>query len=452
MAATHAVLVCGPGLGHMNGSMLLAESLLSTASSFFSKATLVCFSRSYHTLTRKGYLSNFDTNPSIHLEIVPDGLPLQTDSYRDLFATTEAMREGLFQLLHRLHSSEQGGICLITDMLMAWAQATAEQLGIPRVEYWTASATSYLCLLSIEELTRRGLACSHEGEEPSGWTTQKEVKLDCIPGLPDFPLQEVPREFRYAKSAEGPLLENLVIAARNAGRANIGLKPYAIGPLLHHNQLLREPSKCDPKDFGKVLSWLNSHSASSVVYASFGSNVKLRKNELTELIHGLEASGHPFLLVARTDAIVEGDDLQRSFPCSNGTASSCGLTVPWVPQQSVLAHPAVGAFFSHCGWNSTMESLWHGVPMLCCPRGAEQPTNCRFIVKHWKVGMELRTNQDGSFGREDVSEGVQVMLRGEDGQLVKKMAKQFSIRLREATVEGGHSHSSLLKFAMDFTT
>ncbi|MCO5583394.1 hypothetical protein L7F22_037305 [Adiantum nelumboides] len=202
--AAHAVLVSGPGLGHINGCILLAKSLLSTPT--FSHITIVCFARSYHTHLSKGHLSNL-SHPSIHLEVVPDGLPLDTTSYSQLFATTPAMHDNLVLLLRRLRHEDCPATCIISDMIMAWTQTVADEIGIPRVEYWTASATSYLCLISLPHLMSRGLACCHKGPEPLGWKIGKKVELDCIPELLGFSLDEVPRELRYAESIGGEICD-----------------------------------------------------------------------------------------------------------------------------------------------------------------------------------------------------------------------------------------------------
>ncbi|KAI5061198.1 hypothetical protein GOP47_0024192 [Adiantum capillus-veneris] len=458
--AAHAVLVSGPGLGHINGCMPLAKSLLSTPS--FSHITIVCFARSYHTHLTKGHLSNL-SHPSVRLEIVPDELPLDTTtSYSQLFATTPAMHDNLVLLLKRFHEEHRPATCLISDMIMAWTQSVADEMGIPRVEYWTASATSYLCLVSIPHLMSKGFVCSHKGPEPLGWKTEKKIELDCIPGLPRFPLEEVPRELRYAESTKGPVVEKFVIAAHNAHRAtcvlihsafhlephafhglsHIGITPYPIGPLLH--QSLDATSPLDPT----ILTWLDSHATSSVIYVSFGSNSKLSEQELVELALGLEASRHPFLLVVREDATIEGRHLKELLPLDYfSRIDQQGLIVPWAPQCALLAHHAIGGFLSHCGWNSTMESLWMGVPILACPRAAEQPINCRLIVEDWGVGIELQTTQEGTFSKHDVNVGVTTLLVGEAGHLARRKAKEFSKKLREAPMEGGHSHSSLLNFA-----
>ncbi|KAI5059695.1 hypothetical protein GOP47_0026014 [Adiantum capillus-veneris] len=118
----------------------------------------------------------------------------------------------------------------------------------------------------------------------------------------------------------------------------------------------------------ECLSWLNLQAESSVIYVAFGSLAKLSVEEIQELAVGLEASGSPFLWVIREDAVTM-EELPQVLP--EGFLERTrgkGMIISWAPQVRVLAHKAVGGFLSHCGWNSTVESLWAGVPLLCCPR------------------------------------------------------------------------------------
>lgn len=95
-------------------------------------------------------------HPSVRLEIVPDGLSPEASNYGDLFVTTSAMQEGLERLIQRLADERLPATCIISDSIMAWTQDVADKFGVPRVDYWTATATSYLCILALPELISRG--------------------------------------------------------------------------------------------------------------------------------------------------------------------------------------------------------------------------------------------------------------------------------------------------------
>ena len=53
------------------------------------------------------------------------------------------------------------------------------------------------------------------------------------------------------------------------------------------------------------------------------------------------------------------------------------LVVPWAPQLELLERAAV--CFTHAGLNTTLEALWHGVPVLAMPTGFDQPGVARRV-------------------------------------------------------------------------
>lgn len=63
-----------------------------------------------------------------------------------------------------------------------------------------------------------------------------------------------------------------------------------------------------------------------------------------------------------------------------------GMLIQWCSQMEVLSHPSLGCFVTHCGWNSSIESLASGVPMIAFPQWADQGTNTNLIKDVWKTG------------------------------------------------------------------
>lgn len=135
------------------------------------------------------------------------------------------------------------------------------------------------------------------------------------------------------------------------------------------------------------MTWLDAQPPSSVVYVSFGSIAVLTEDDLLEFLHGLVNSKKRFLWVAR-------EDLLRPLPAIARELSEAveerGFVAGWVPQEEVLCHVAVGGFLTHSGWNSTLESVVAGVPMLCWPYFADQQTNSRFVGEVWKLGIDMK--------------------------------------------------------------
>ncbi|TVU39867.1 hypothetical protein EJB05_13310, partial [Eragrostis curvula] len=156
------------------------------------------------------------------------------------------------------------------------------------------------------------------------------------------------------------------------------------------------------------IKWLDSQPARSGVYVSFGSLASLNSSEFFEVAWGLANSGHNFLWVVRPGMIngISGTDLPNGFDVA---IEGRGKVIQWAPQQEVLAHPSVGAFWTHNGWNSTLEGMSEGIPMICRPHSADQTMNARYVVETWGVGIEL----EGALERWKVELAIRNIVGGE---------------------------------------
>ncbi|KAF9613056.1 hypothetical protein IFM89_005490 [Coptis chinensis] len=145
------------------------------------------------------------------------------------------------------------------------------------------------------------------------------------------------------------------------------------------------------------ISWLNTQAPSDVVYISFGSIAAISEAQLVEIALGVANSEQSFLWVIRSGLVIgscrsdEDNNFTKRFPqkFSEMMMSGRGGIVKWAPQQEVLAHPGVGGFWTHSGWNSTLESISEGVPMLCWPCFGEQMVNARYVSQVWRIGLQL---------------------------------------------------------------
>nr|POE99144.1 7-deoxyloganetic acid glucosyltransferase [Quercus suber] len=178
-------------------------------------------------------------------------------------------------------------------------------------------------------------------------------------------------------------------------------KIYAIGPL-HALSKTRIKDSSQPissygilrKEDSSCLAWPNSQPLSPVIYVSFGSVVGLSRDQLMEFWHGLVNSGKPFLWVVRPDWIEGNEELgQISEELEQGTKER-GYMVSWAPQEEVLAHLSVAGFLTHNGWNSTLESIFEGVPIICWPQLADQQVNSRCVSELWRVGFDMKDTCD----------------------------------------------------------
>ncbi|KAJ4789201.1 Glycosyltransferase [Rhynchospora pubera] len=185
-------------------------------------------------------------------------------------------------------------------------------------------------------------------------------------------------------------------------------------------------------DSKNYMEWLSTKQNSSVVYVSFGSVSSMSKKQMEEMQCGLKASGHPYLWVVRKNnreeevALDEGHD---------------SMVVQWCNQVQVLSHPSIGCFVTHCGWNSTLESLAYGVPMVAVPQWTDQDTNARMVVE-WGTGVRAEVNKEGVLKREVLESCLEtVMGNGEHGIKIRQNAKVWEEKAKMAVRGGSSDHN-----------
>jgi UDP-glucose:(indol-3-yl)acetate beta-D-glucosyltransferase len=192
------------------------------------------------------------------------------------------------------------------------------------------------------------------------------------------------------------------------------------------------------------IKWLDTKPPCSVAYVSFGSFASVDAAQTEELARGLIAAGKPFLWVVRA---TEEAQLPRHL-LDAATASGAALMVRWSPQLDVLAHRAVGCFVTHCGWNSTLEALGFGVPMVALPIWTDQPINAWLIEAAWGVGVRARRDAaSGIFLRDEIESCVRAVMN-DDGTVTSagQAARRWRDAARAAVAPGGSSDRNLDEF------
>ncbi|KAG5002186.1 hypothetical protein JHK85_023855 [Glycine max] len=226
---------------------------------------------------------------------------------------------------------------------------------------------------------------------------------------------------------------------------------YPIGPIM-------QTGLGNLRNGSESLRWLENQVPNSVLYVSFGSGGTLSKDQLNELAFGLELSGEKFLWVVRAPSESanssylnsQSDDSLRFLPEGfiERTKEEQGLVVPsWAPQVQVLAHKATGGFLTHCGWNSTLESIMNGVPLIVWPLFAEQRMNAVTLTDDLKVALRPKANENGLVGREEVAKVVRKLIKGEEGREIGGRMQKLKNAAAEALEEEGSSTKTLIQFA-----
>lgn len=194
------------------------------------------------------------------------------------------------------------------------------------------------------------------------------------------------------------------------------------------------------KPVDTCMKWLQQRSPKSVIYISFGSMAKLEEKQMEELAITLKLTGKHFLWVVRSS---EESKLPENFA---DEASGKGLIVSWCPQLEVLAHEAMGCFVTHCGWNSTLEALSLGVPMVGVPWWSDQATNAKFVMDVWKIGVRAYPDEEGIVGHEELVRCVKYVMEGERSEEMRENARKWKELTKEVVDEGGTSDTNIQEF------
>ncbi|KAI4305545.1 hypothetical protein L6164_028906 [Bauhinia variegata] len=221
---------------------------------------------------------------------------------------------------------------------------------------------------------------------------------------------------------------------------------YTVGPLINH----KNQNTVQSKNHEEIMKWLDEQPESSVVFLCFGSGGCFGVPQLKEIALGLEKSGHRFLWSIRVASEdkkkIENIDHKAILPKgflerTKGKGFTCG----WAPQVEVLAHKAVGGFVSHCGWNSILESLWFGVPILTWPLYAEQTLNALKMVKELGLAFELKLDSkifsDEIVKGDEIAKAVKCLM--EEDSEVRKRVRDMSVKGRKALIASGSSYDSV---------
>ncbi|KAB2039539.1 hypothetical protein ES319_D02G016700v1 [Gossypium barbadense] len=248
---------------------------------------------------------------------------------------------------------------------------------------------------------------------------------------------------KYIKSpvwSIGPLLpKSWLINSSASGRQHAGKEPGT------------SPEKC--------VQWLDMHSDDSVLYISFGSQNTISPSNMMELATGLEKAGKPFAWVIRPPL---GFDLKAEFKPEwlpegfedRMSRNNQGLLVKnWAPQLEILSHRSTGAFLSHCGWNSTMESLSQGVKIIGWPLVAEQAYNSKMLVEEMGVAVELTRGVRSSISSDKVKEVIEMVMGKEGkGRDMKRKAQEIAEHIMAAVKDEGNEKGSSIKALDDFVS
>jgi UDP-glucosyltransferase BX8/BX9 len=251
----------------------------------------------------------------------------------------------------------------------------------------------------------------------------------------------VGRVVAAARHSSGLILNTLdaiEAADVNEIRSKLSVPVFAVGPL---HKLSTPPTR--PQDRAGCLEWLDAQAPRSVLFVSLGTAAAIDAPEFVELARGVAGSKRPFLWVVVRASLVR--DFGGELPGGTELEEEIhgrGKIVPWAPQEEVLAHPAIGAFLTHNVWNSTVEAVSEGVPMICRPCFGDQLGAARYVCHMWRVGVELEVGT--RLQRWNVEAATEKLMDGTEGKEVSVRTKDLNESTDECINERGSSYTALL--------
>ncbi|XP_057475732.1 UDP-glucosyltransferase 29-like [Actinidia eriantha] len=320
---------------------------------------------------------------------------------------------------------------VIYDFNQPWAPTFAAARNIPAVLFMTTGAAA--CSFGLHMLKKPDVEFPFPGVRLQGFhkyefqnivpkasqENENEDKEDALDAMRRSCKIILYNTFR---DLEGKYIDSLSILTEK--------KIVPIGPLV------QEPVLDATEETKTIMKWLHNKPNSSTVFVSFGSEYYLSNEEREEVSHGLEISGVNFIWVVRF-SLGEKVSFEEALPMGFvERVGERGLVVEgWAPQAQILAHSSTGGFVSHCGWNSVLESLKFGVPVVAMPMHLDQPLNAR-LVEEVGVGVEVERDENGKINREAIAQVIRKAVVGESGEGVRIKAREFSDRIGMRREEG----------------
>ncbi|CAL4974683.1 unnamed protein product [Urochloa decumbens] len=444
----HVLLVAAPFQSHVNPLLRLGRRLAA-------KGLLVTFTTALRAGIRLAPGDADGNGGRLRVEVLRGGGIWTPDDPRfrvagDMARHVQAAGPAALEELVRGQAEAGRPVtCVVANAFVPWALRVAGDLGLPRAMLWIQSCA----LLSVYYHHVHALAAFPDADAPGG-----SVAV-ALPGIPDLEYDDLKPLLIYVSGHD--LWRQMLF--EDLGRDREAMPPWVfvntfeelehpaieglrehfpvipIGPLIDPDDKADGESSSPAAAADGCAAWLDARPPRSVVFVAFGSLVNNDSDEVSEIAAGLAATGRPFLWVVRED--------NRALLSADALAAACGRdrrgkVVPWCAQGRVLAHPAVGCFVTHCGWNSTAEALAVGVPVVASPRWSDQRINARFLVDVHGVGARAPT----PLTRDALRERVEEVMGGPEAEAMARRAASWREKARAAVRGGGSSDQGVQAF------
>ncbi|KAM4107811.1 hypothetical protein ACJW30_04G172600 [Castanea mollissima] len=451
MNSQHFLLICWTGQGHINPTLQLAIRLIHGG------AARVTFATTVHGLKQ---IKKFPSLEGLSYASFSDGFDdgnKAIDDPQHIMSEFKCVgSQTLANLIVKLSNNEQHHkvTFLVYTFLLPWAADVARDMGIPYA-FLCIQSTAALAVYQKYFNAHDGMYHVYKNSPPSS-IQFKGLPPFASSDLPSFLLPTSPHKLYL------PTFQDLIQTLEkdpnpSAIEVVVNLNLIPIGPLVPStffdtkDQSGNSPFGCDLFESSKdYLHWLNSKPNNSVVYVSFGSLVTLQGKQMEEIFHGLVETDRPFLWVIRASEN-GGSEIEDTIK-NKLKEETQGLIVPWCSQVEVLRHHSLGCFLTHCGWNSTLESIVAGVPVVACPHFLDQIMNAKMVEEVWGTGIKAKVNEEEEVvERAEIKRCLEmVMGAAEKGEEIRRSAKKWKSLAVQAVNEGGSSHTHFKLFMEKF--
>ncbi|KAK6241115.1 UDP-glucuronosyl/UDP-glucosyltransferase - like 10 [Theobroma cacao] len=454
----HVFLVSFPGQGHVNPLLRLGKRLAS-------KGLLVTFSTPESfgkQMTKANNMVTDEPTPVgdgfIRFEFFKDGWdeddPRRADLDQYMTQLELVARDEIPRMIKKYAEQNRPVSCFINNPFIPWASDVAESLGIPSAMLWVQSCACFAAYYHY-----------HHGLVPFPSESDPEIDVQ-LPAMPLLKYDEVP-SFLHP-STPYPFLRRAILGQfKNLNKPFCvmmdtfqELEPEIIeymskfcpiqpvGPLFKNHKVSNSTVRCDIMKADDCIEWLDSKRALSVIYISFGSIAYLKQEQVDEIAHALLNTGLSFLWVMKPPPKSLGlptHTLPEGFLEKVGDK---GKIVQWSPQEKVLTHPSVSCFVSHCGWNSTMEALSSGMPIIAFPQWGDQVTDAVYVVDVFKTGVRMCRGEAANriIPREEVEKCLLEVTQGTKAAEMKENALKWKAAAEAAVADGGSSDRNIQAF------
>ncbi|KAK3224056.1 hypothetical protein Dsin_011081 [Dipteronia sinensis] len=463
----HAALLASPGMGHLIPVLELGNRLVN-----HHNLHVTVFVVAAADITAEKISQLLDSSPNDHLDVMLlPSIDISCIVGPDTNMVTKiavAMHESLPALRSAISGMKIRPTALIVDLFGTGAMSIADEFEMLKYVFIASNAWFLATTIYAPFVDKKVLDDEHVDQK-------KPLK---IPGCSSVRFEDTLETFldpndpmyhgylsvgREISTADGILvntwedLEPKSLRALRDGKLLGGVAKaavYPIGPLAR---------TVGPVSEYRVLEWLDIQPNESVIYVSFGSGGTLSSKQMIELAWGLELSQQKFIWVVRPP--LENDVSGSFFTVGNGSMGTVdylpdgflnrthnvGMVVPmWAPQAQILEHPSIGAFLSHCGWNSTLESITNGVPMIVWPLYAEQKMNATMVTE--ELGVSVRSKglpTERIVDRQEIEMMVRKVMLDKERHGIKNKVMELKNSALKASSMGGSSYNSLSQLAQD---